>query len=99
MLVMPRRRDPALVRVVHRSARVGLRLTPAQTRRCRGLLRSGGDVWACVLELNSWRWRRGDKPAVSYQELCKVLAADRGVFGELDSVGARSVEQADTFPV
>lgn len=77
--------------MVHRTARVGLRLTPGQGRRCRGLLRSAGDVWACVLEYNAWRWRRGDKPVVGYQELCKILAADRGVFGELNSTGARSV--------
>src|SRR5207244_7144976 len=35
--------------VVHRTARLALRLTPAQTRRCYGLLRSGGDVWAALL--------------------------------------------------
>ena len=44
-------------RLVHRTARIGLRLTRAQRNRCYGLLRSAGDVWACVLEVNHWRWR------------------------------------------
>ena len=89
---MPRRRDPNAARVVHRTARVGLRLTRAQRERCFGLLRSAGDVWACVLELNSWRYRRGDRPAAGYQQLCRLLAeSGPGTFGELDSVGARSV--------
>ncbi|MGI5519944.1 RNA-guided endonuclease InsQ/TnpB family protein [Micromonospora sp. CA-259024] len=89
---VPRRRDSAAPRVVYRTARVGLRVTPGQRRRCFGLLRSGGDVWACVLEVNAWRRRRGDAPLVGYQELCRVLAASGpGTFGELDSTGARSV--------
>src|SRR5690242_8888881 len=89
---MPRRRDVGTGPVVHRTARIGLRLTRAQRQRCFGLLRSGGDVWACVLEINAWRRRRGDQPAASYQELCRLLAASGpGTFGELDSTGARSV--------
>src|SRR5690242_12358442 len=52
----------------------------------------GGDVWACVLEINAWRRARQDRPLVSYQELCRELArAEPGTFGELDTVGARSV--------
>ncbi len=78
--------------MVHRTARIGLRLTRAQRQRCFGLLRSAGDVWACVLEINAWRRRRGDQPAASYQELCRLLSASGpGTFGELDSSGARSV--------
>ncbi|XVU21731.1 RNA-guided endonuclease InsQ/TnpB family protein [Actinoplanes sp. CA-054009] len=78
--------------MVHRTARIGLRLTRAQRQRCFGLLRSAGDVWACVLELNGWRRRRGDAPAAGYQELCHLLAeSGPGTFGELDSRGARSV--------
>ena len=89
---MPRRRDPLSQRVVYRTARVGLRVTRAQRRRLVGLLVSAGDVWACVLELNAWRRARQDRPLVSYQELCRKLAASGpGTFGELDSVGARSV--------
>jgi IS605 OrfB family transposase len=89
---MPRRRDPDAVRVVHRTARVGLRVTAGQRRRCFGLLVSAGDVWACVLEANWWRWRRQAPPLAGYQELCRELAsAGPGTFGELDSVGARSV--------
>jgi hypothetical protein len=89
---MPRRRDPDAVRVVHRTARIGVRVTAAQRRRCFGLLRSAGDVWACVLEANWWRRRRGAPPLVGYQELCRELAAaGPGTFGELDTTGARSV--------
>jgi IS605 OrfB family transposase len=78
--------------VVHRTARVGLRLTRAQRRRLIGLLVSAGDTWACVLELNRWRRARQDRPLTSYQELCRELAcAEPGTFGELDSAGARSV--------
>jgi IS605 OrfB family transposase len=89
---MPRCRDRDADRVVYRTARVGVHLTPAQRRRCVGLLVSAGDVWACVLELNAWRWRRHDPPLVGYQQLYRELAASGpGTFGELDSVGARSV--------
>ena len=78
--------------MVHRTARAGLRVTRAQRRRLVGLLVSAGDVWACVLELNAWRRARQDRPLVSYQELCRELAASGpGTFGELGAVGARSV--------
>ena len=78
--------------MVHRTARVGLRVTRGQRRRLVGLLVSAGDVWACVLELNAWRWARQDRPLASYQELCRELAcAGPGCFGELDTEGARSV--------
>jgi len=57
-----------------------------------GLLVSAGDVWACVLELNGWRRARQDRPLVSYQELCRELAASGpGCFGELGTEGARPV--------
>ena len=89
---MPRRRSPQSPRVVHRTARAGLRVTPAQRRRLLGLLVSAGDVWACVLELNAWRRARQDRPLADYQVLCRELAcAGPGTFGELDTVGARSV--------
>jgi hypothetical protein len=89
---MPRRRDATAGPVVYRTARVGVRVTGGQRRRCFGLLRSAGDVWACVLEVNWWRRRRGVASLVGYQELCRELAvAGPGTFGELDSTGARSV--------
>src|SRR5438045_4614809 len=89
---MPRRRAPGSPQVVCRTARVGLRVTRAQRRRLLALLVSAGDVWACVLELNAWRRARQDQPLVSYQDLCRELArAGRGIFGELDTAGARSV--------
>ena len=69
--------------MVHRTARAGLRVTRRQRRRLLGLLASGGDVWACVLELNTWRRARQDGPLVSYQALCRELAAaGAGTFGE-----------------
>ena len=40
------------VRKVHRTARIALRTTPAQRRRCYGLLRSAGDAWAWVIDRN-----------------------------------------------
>src|SRR6476646_3051666 len=80
---MPRRRSPRSPRVVHRTARVGLRVTRGQRRRLVGLLVSAGDVWACVLELNSWRLARQDRPLASYQALCQELATSGpGTFGE-----------------
>jgi IS605 OrfB family transposase len=78
--------------VVVRTARVGLRVTPAQRRRCYGLLVAGGDVWSCLLDMNRWRRQRGLRSVVAYQELCRELsAAGPGTFGELDVTGARSV--------
>ncbi len=78
--------------MVYRTARCGLRATAAQQRRLFGLLRSAGDVWCCVLELNCWRRRRQDAPLAGYQELCRELTkAGPGTFGELDTTGARSV--------
>jgi putative transposase len=42
--------------------------------------------------MNRWRRQRGAGPVVSYQALCRELAAaGPGTFGELDSVAARSV--------
>ena len=61
--------------MVYRTARCGLRVTRAQRGRLFGLLRSAGDVWCCVLELNSWRRRRRDAPLAGYQQLCRELAA------------------------
>jgi putative transposase len=78
--------------MVYRTARAGLRVKRGQRRRLLGLLVSGGDVWAAVLELNGWRRARQDRPQVSYQELCRELScAGPGTFGELDTTGARSV--------
>ena len=89
---MPRKRDPGAPRVVHRTARCGLRVTHGQRERVFGLLRSAGDVWCCVLELAAWRRRRQDPPLAGYAELCRELArSGPGTFGELDSAGARSV--------
>jgi IS605 OrfB family transposase len=89
---MPRKRDQSAPRVVYRTARSGLRVTRRQRERVFGLLRSAGDVWCCVLELNAWRRRRQDMPLAGYQELCRELSASGpGTFGELDTVGARSV--------
>ncbi|GAB2814711.1 hypothetical protein GCM10022221_10740 [Actinocorallia aurea] len=80
------------MRVVHRTARIGLRVTPGQRRRCFHQLLAAGDVWAACLDLNRWRRHRRLKPITSYQALCRELsAAGPGTFGELSTVGARSV--------
>jgi putative transposase len=68
---------------------LALRLTPAQTRRCYGLLRSGGDVWAALIELNSFRFRRRAKPLLGYTELCREVAGVE--VGELSVAALRSV--------
>ncbi|HXL87623.1 MAG TPA: transposase [Streptosporangiaceae bacterium] len=89
---MGRKRDPGGPPVVYRTARCGLRVTDGQAGRLFGLLRSAGDVWSCVMDLNRWRRQRHDPLIVGYQELCRELAASGpGTFGDLDSVGARSV--------
>ena len=79
-------------KVLHRTARVELRVSAAQRERCFGLLRSGGDLWAAVLELNTLRRQRGDAPIVTYQGLCRELSrAGPGCAGELSTTGARSI--------
>jgi IS605 OrfB family transposase len=77
-------------RLVHRTAHIRLRLTRRQVRRCYGLLRSAGDVWAWLLDTNSKRSQQGERPVVNYQDLCRELTKTDG-FGELSMVGARSV--------
>jgi putative transposase len=74
---------------LHRTARIAIRATKAQGRRCFGLLRSAGDVRALVLDCNRQlrEWRL--PPVVTYRGLCREIAGMD--FGELDSVGARSV--------
>jgi IS605 OrfB family transposase len=77
-------------RLVHRTARVRLRVTRHQADRCFGLLRSAGDLWAWLLDTNRERLVQGAAPIVGYQALCRELTA-RGPAGELSVVGARSV--------
>jgi hypothetical protein len=61
-------------------------------RRCFGLLRSAEDVWACALEVTLVAVPPRRAPLAGYQDQCrKLAAAGPGTFGELDSVGARSV--------
>src|SRR6266545_3939605 len=81
---------PAAPRLVHRTARIRLCLTRRRTRRCYGLLRSAGDVWAWLLDSNRQRRQQGEPAISNYQALCRELAKSDG-FGELSTVGARSV--------
>jgi IS605 OrfB family transposase len=81
---------PAGSRLVHRTAHIRLRLTHRQARRCYGLLRSAGDVWAWLLDSNRQRHQQGERPVTGYQALCRELTRT-GPFGELSTVGARSV--------
>jgi transposase len=80
----------AAPRLVHRTAIVRLRPTRRQVRRCYGLLRSAGDVWAWVLDANRRRHQQGERPVTGYHALCRQLTGMRP-FGELSVVGARSV--------
>ena len=78
--------------MVMRTARVGLRVTPGQRRRCFGLLVAAGDVWSCLLDMNRWRRQRGLPGIVNFQALCRELhQAGPGAFGELASICAEGV--------
>ena len=77
---------------VYRTARVRLRTTRRQTDRCYQLLRSAGDVWAWLIDVNRKRQQHGDLQVTNYQLLCRELTV-RGTFGELSVTGARSVIQ------
>jgi len=77
-------------RLVHRTAHLRLRLPRRQTRRCYGLLRSAGDVWAWLLDTNRQRHQQGEPTISGYQALCRELTRT-GSFGELSVTGARSV--------
>jgi IS605 OrfB family transposase len=81
---------PAAPRLVHRTAHIRLRLTRRQASRCYGLLRSAGDLWAWLLDSNRQRHQQGERPVTGYQALCRELTR-KGPFGELSTVGARSV--------
>jgi IS605 OrfB family transposase len=83
---------PAAPRLVHRTAHLRLRLTRRQTARCYGLLRAAGDVWAWLLDTNRQRRQQGEPAISNYQAWCRELAMSGG-FGELSTVGARSVLQ------
>ncbi|HEX8134133.1 MAG TPA: hypothetical protein VF880_12000 [Actinomycetes bacterium] len=79
-----------VARLVHRTAHIRLRLTRQQTRRCYGLLRPAGDVWAWLLDTNRQRHQQGEPAISNYQALCRELSRT-GPFGELSVTGARSV--------
>jgi len=53
--------------MVHRTAKVRLRGTRQQTRRCYGLLRSAGDMWAWLLDSNRQRRQQGEPAISNYQ--------------------------------
>src|SRR6266511_2274420 len=77
-------------RLVHRTARIRLRSTRRQNRRCYGLLRSAGEVWAWQLDTNRQRRQQGETAISNYQALCRQLTSV-DPFGELSVTGARSV--------
>jgi IS605 OrfB family transposase len=54
------------------------------------MLRSAGDVWAWLLDMNRRQLQQGEPPITNYQALCRELTRTNG-FGELSTVGARSV--------
>jgi IS605 OrfB family transposase len=75
--------------VLHRTCRIRLRVTRAQARRCYGLLRAGGDVWAALIEVNRARFSAGARPIANYQEWCREIAGVQ--VGELSVTAMRSV--------
>jgi transposase len=77
------------VGVLFRTARIGLRLTPAQRRRCFRLLASGGDAWSALIDVNQARFRRRAKPIFGYQNWCEEIAGVQ--VGELSVTAMRSV--------
>jgi IS605 OrfB family transposase len=76
--------------LVYRTAHIRLRATRHQADRCYRLLRAAGDLWAWLLDTNRTRRQKGDAPVANYQQLCRRLTNNDG-FGELSTVGARSV--------
>jgi transposase len=82
--------DTSAPRLVHRTAHIRLRLTRRQARRCYRMLRSAGDVWAWLLDANRERHQQGEPAISNYKALCRLLTGE-GSFGELSTVGARSV--------
>src|ERR1700730_15017253 len=76
-------------RSVHRTARLPGRTTPAQRRRCYGLLRSAGDVWVWVIDCNR-QLREWHCPQVAnFSALCRELTGT--AFGELSRSCAEAV--------
>src|SRR2546428_12911329 len=69
------------VRKVHRTARIALRTTRAQRRRCYGLLRNAGDVWAWVIDRNRGLAEQHHPKVASFSALCRELTGTS--FGEL----------------
>ena len=57
-------------RLVHRTAHIRLRLTRRKTDRCYRLLRSAGDTWAWLLDLNRQRLQQDAPPVTGYPALC-----------------------------
>ncbi|HEV3473486.1 MAG TPA: hypothetical protein VG408_09855, partial [Actinomycetota bacterium] len=78
-----------MAKSVHRTARIAVRATPGQARRCWALMVAAGDVWAWVLDCNRQLQAWGQRPVVNYQALCRELAGSR--FGELAQHCARRV--------
>src|SRR5260370_15343712 len=77
------------VRKVHRTSRSALRTTPAQRRRCYGLLRSAGDAWAWVIDCNRQLREWHCPQVVNFPALCRELTGTS--FGELSRQCAEAV--------
>src|SRR5258708_27599417 len=77
------------VRKVHRTARIALRTTPAQRRRCYGLVRSAGDVWDWVIDRNRQLGEWHCPQVANFSALCRELTGTS--FGELSRQCAEAV--------
>src|SRR5260370_12454774 len=76
-------------RKVHRTARIALRITPVQRRRCYGPLRCAGDVWACVIDRNRGLAEEHRPQVANFPALCRKLTGTS--FGELSRQCAEAV--------
>jgi hypothetical protein len=70
-----------MTQTVHRSARIELRTTPAQRRRCLDLMVAAGDVWAMAVDCNRTLRPLGLAPIIGFAALCRELTGMS--FGEL----------------
>src|ERR1700730_16501194 len=76
-------------RSVHRTARLPGRTTPAQRRRCYGLLRSAGDVWVWVIDCNRQLREQHRPELANCSALCRALTGTS--WGELSRQCAEAV--------
>src|ERR1700732_4069013 len=68
------------IRVVPRTAGIALGAARAKRRRCYGLLRSAGDVWAWVIDCNRQLREQHCPQVANFSALCREFTGT--AFGE-----------------